>query len=254
MDRPHYSRAPIVEATISLGITPPSGLLTEHLTKIRDLVRDQYPSTGEEHLYTGEVSISEPGEPPEHDDVHEHLGYVFHSEDGQRSFRANLEGFDFSVKKPYDRWEVFRDEARHLWTMFKDVSEVKEVNRVAVRYINRIDIPVSPSVDLEKYLSIYPELPDTWPSGTSIHNFFMQVQSWQEDLGCNLIVNQAPARPPETEMTSIRLDFDLFRESFENPWRVDEEEEIWDYLEKLHERNNEIFQASITDATKDLIT
>lgn len=253
MDRPHYSRAPIIEATISLGIVPPAILSTEHLTKIRELVQDQYPSMREEHLYTGEVSISEPGQPPEHDDVHEHLGYVFHSEDGQRSFRANLEGFDFSVKKPYDRWEVFRDEARHLWTMFKDVSGAEEVARVAVRYINRIDIPVSPSVDLEKYLSIYPELPDAWPSGTSIHNFFMQVQSWQEELDCNLIVNQAPAHSPEAGMTSIRLDFDLFREAYEAPWKIENEEDIWNFLEKLHERNNEIFQASITDATKELI-
>lgn len=251
--RRHYRNAPIIEATISLGIVPPINLSTKGLIKFQELVQDQYPQTGEEYLYTGEVNIEEPGEPPEHDDIHEHIGYAFRSEDGQRTVSARLDGFDFSVGHPYRWWEEFREEAQRLWELFKDVSEVTEIARVAVRYINRIDIPVAPSVNLEDYLKIYPEIPDDWPSGVSIHNFFMQVQAWQEDLNCNLIANQAPARPPGPGVTSVRLDFDLFRERYEDPWHIDSEEEVWNFLEKLHERKNEIFEASIKDPTRRLI-
>lgn len=252
-ERRHYRNAPIIEATISLGIVPPTDLSTKELISIQELVRSQYPQIGEEHLYTGEVSMSEPGGPPEYDDTHEHIGYAFRSEDGQRTFSARLDGFDFSVGPPYGRWEEFRDEARRLWTLFRNASKVTEVARVALRYINRIDVHDSDSMKLDEYLKIYPEVPDDWPTGLSLHNFFMQVQAWQKDLDCNLIVNQAPGRPPGPGIVSVRLDFDLFRERYEHPWQIDSGEEVWEFLEKLHERKNELFEASITDATRRLI-
>jgi len=141
-----------------------------------------------------------------------------------------------------------------LWDLFKGAAQVKGIARVAVRYINRIDIPTSSTVKLDKYLQIYSEVPDNWPTGLSIHNFFLQVQAWQEDLDCNLIVNQAPARPPSLGLASVRLDFDLFRERYEQPWPIGEEEEVWGYLEQLRDRKNELFETSITDATRRLIS
>jgi uncharacterized protein (TIGR04255 family) len=92
------------------------------------------------------------------------------------------------------------------------VTGVGEASRVAFRYINRIDIPGSKVAPLDKYLRTYLEIPDDWPGGTTVHNFFLQFQMPQEDLGCTLVVNQAPAYPPEEDMVSIRLDFDLFKE------------------------------------------
>lgn len=256
-ERKHYHNAPIIEATISFGIVPPTDLSTEDLIEVWELVRAEYPQMGEEYLYTGEVNVKEPGGTPEHDDTHEHIGYAFRTEDGQRIFSARLDGFDFSIGPPYGRWEEFRDEARRLWTLFKNVSELTEVARVALRYINRIDIPTDvpteDSVKLDNYLKIYPEVPDDWPTGLLLQNFFMQVQAWQEDLNCNLIVNQAPGRPPGPGIVSIRLDFDLFKERYEEPWLIDNEEEIWRFLEKLHERKNELFETSIKDATRRLI-
>lgn len=109
-------------------------------------------------------------------------------------------------------------------------------------------------MNLEEYLKIYPEVPSEWPSGVSVHNFFMQVQAWQEDLDCNLVVNQAPGRAPGPGIISIRLDFDLSREQYDNPWRVEHETEVRNFLEKLHVRKNAIFEASITEATRRLIT
>jgi hypothetical protein len=152
-------------------------------------------TSGEAYLYTGEGDVNEFQGNPEHDDAHEHIGYAFRSKDGQHVFSARLDGFDFSVGHPYGRWEEFRDEALRLWELFKKVSGVREIVRVAVRYINRIDIPTTHSVKLDHYLTIYPEVPDDWPSGVELHDFFMQLQAWQDDLDCNLIVNQAPARP-----------------------------------------------------------
>jgi uncharacterized protein (TIGR04255 family) len=254
VSRTVYPNAPITEATISLGIVPPADLDVDDLRTIQGIVKDQYPQVGEDYLYSGEVSIDQPGDAPEHSDTHEHIGYAFRSEDGQRTFGASLDGFNFTVTQPYDSWEVFRDEARHLWDLYKEVSGVEEIVRVAVRYINRIDIPIVPEVKIDRYLKVYPEVPDGWPSGVTVHNFFMQVQAWQEDLDSNLIVNVAPGRPPGPGITSVRLDIDLFSERFGASWRVDREKEVWEFLEQLRERKNEIFETSITDDTRELIS
>lgn len=254
MSRTVYPNAPITEATISLGTVPPADLDVNDLRAIQELVKDRYPQIGEDYLYSGEVGIDEPGEPPEHNDTHEHIGYAFRSEDGLRTFGASLDSFNFTVMQPYDSWEVLRNEARLLWDLYKEVSGVEEIVRVAVRYINRIDIPVVPEVKIDKYLKVYPEVPDNWPSGVAVHNFFMQVQAWQEDLDCNLIVNVAPGRPPGPGITSVRLDIDLFSERFGDSWRIDQEKEVWDFLEKLRERKNEIFESSITADTRRLIS
>jgi uncharacterized protein (TIGR04255 family) len=70
-----------------------------------------------------------------------------------------------------------------------------------------------------------------------------------------LIVNETPVPPPNEETSiSIQLDFDLFQERFENPWPVEEEAAVWNFLEQLHDRKNEVFEASITDATRRLIS
>jgi len=48
------------------------------------------------------------------------------------------------------------------------------------------------------------------------------------------------------------LDLDLFQERFDEPWGVEEDAEVWDFLERLRDRKNEVFEASITEKTRRL--
>lgn len=250
----HYPRAPIIEATISLGIVPPVDLSAKSLLNVHSLIKDRFPNVEEQYFYAGEVSVPAPGEPPEHDDTHAHIGYSFSDAAERRTLRATVDGFDFSVGQPYGRWQPFRDEAFELWQIFKEVSDAKWISRVALRYINRIDIPNTRLAKIEDYFKVYLEIPEDWPGGTSLTNFFVQFQAPQRDLGSELVVNQAPAPSPETNMVSLRLDFDLFKELYINPWSVSEDAEAWQLLERFRERKNEVFNASITRETKRLIS
>lgn len=249
----HYRRAPIIEATISLGIVPPTTLTAESLSRIHNFIKERYPNVAEEYFYAGEVSVSAIGEPPEHEDTHGLIGYSFSDSNQQRTLRVTLDGFDFSVGQPYDRWQSFRDEALELWEIFKEVSSAMEISRVALRYINRIDIPNTGLAKLEDYFKIYLEIPEDWPGGTSLTNFFVQFRAPQPDLGCDLVVNHAPAPPPESNMVSVMLDFDLFRELYDRPLQISEDVEAWQLLEKLRERKNDVFNASLTEEAKELI-
>jgi len=264
--RRHYANAPITEALIDLRITHAQDFSPADLGKMGETIAGRYPTQEPMYLQSGQITFQQPGDPAQIEATHQHGGFRFISQNKQEIFQARMGGFTFSTLAPYDRWEPFRDEARRLWELYRPAAKVENITRAAVRYINRIDIPDPlptvqdipdglPTVQLEDYLRTYPEVSADMPNKEFTANFFMQVQLWQPDLGCFLIVNETVVPPPDFETTlSIQLDFDLFREQFGEPWSADEDVAAWDFLEQLHDRKNEVFEASITDATRGLIS
>jgi uncharacterized protein (TIGR04255 family) len=239
----HYSRAPITEAIIDLRVTLPEGFSVDKLTEIYTSIRDNFST--KEPMHTSSLMF-EAGPAIKIDASQQQNGLLFRSEDGKRIFQATLSGFTFNRLGPYSTWEDFSGEARHLWEIYKDICRPTSVTRAAVRFINRLDLP-GPVVDLKDYLRTVPEVSSDLPQG--LRAFFMQLQIPQEDLNCMLVINEAFAPPLSPELVSVILDFDLFREQI---WQSDDEE-IWRFLEELRHRKNEVFNASITEKTKELI-
>jgi uncharacterized protein (TIGR04255 family) len=250
-ERAHYANAPITEALIDLRITHAQHLSADDLGTIGERIGDRYPTQEPMYLHSGQISLQQPEDPMQVETTHQRGGFIFTNQNKQQIFQARMDGFTFSTLAPYDSWEPFRDEARRLWRLYRSVAKVESITRAAVRYINRIDIPSAPTAQLERYLRTYPEVSADMPSEGFLTNFFMQVQLWQFDLQCLLIVNETSVPPPNDETTSIQLDLDLFRE-LEEPWTANEDAAAWDFLEQLHDRKNEVFEASITDATRRL--
>jgi uncharacterized protein (TIGR04255 family) len=69
----------------------------------------------------------------------------------------------------------------------------------------------------------------------------------QADLQAVAVVHQVILPPPTPENTSILLDIDLFREGHESV----ETAEIWKLLDQLRDRKNELFEACLTDKTRE---
>lgn len=254
-ERAHYANAPITEALIDLRITHAPHLSADDLGTIGERIGDRYPTQEPMYLQSSQITFQQPGDPAQIEATHQHGGFRFISQNKQEILQARMDGFTFSTLAPYDRWESFRDEARRLWELYRSAAKVEYVTRAAVRYINRIDIPSVPA-QLEDYLRTYPQISTDMPNEGLIGNFFMQLQLPQEDLDCLLIINETLVPPPEDveTATSIQVDFDLFREPFEEPWPADKDAGVWSFLEQLHDRKNEVFEASITDATRRLIS
>jgi uncharacterized protein (TIGR04255 family) len=127
------------------------------------------------------------------------------------------------------------------------VAQPEVVTRIGVRYINRLDLPLQ-NLDFKHYLRTVPEVSPDLPQALS--GYFMQLQIPQEDLKATLFINQTLVPPPGPNLVSVLLDLDFFR-AVEVP---QEEAAIWDYLEKLKVRKNVVFEACITDQTRELIT
>jgi len=153
----------------------------------------------------------------------------------------------FSHLAPYRSWKAFSNEARPLWERYVESVKPEAVTRVALRYINRIYIPLQ-NYELMDYFRLYPQIPEKIPQ--DITGFFMQFQMPQTDLTKNgmAVINIAATPPREDGAQGVILDLDVFATCELQPSTT----EIFDLLEIIRIRKNELFEACITDRSRDL--
>ncbi|MBM4125009.1 MAG: TIGR04255 family protein, partial [Nitrospira sp.] len=137
-----FPRAPITEALLDIRVKLPPQIDLIRLATFHDTVKDRYPSKQERVSWQGGFQIT-PGTGPEMlPSSGGPDGYLFPSADGRQIVQARLDGFTFNRLKPYDKWETFRDEAKELWQQYVRIASPEVVTRLALRYINRIEIPL----------------------------------------------------------------------------------------------------------------
>lgn len=239
----HYSHSPLTEAVIDLRVKLPEQTTLEILASLQQGQEGTYPTRKNQILMQGQLS-DDPDVPPTVSRTH--IGYRFISQDERQVVQVRLDGFTFSRLTPYESWESFRDEARRWWTLYRAETQPETVQRIAVRYINRLDIPL-PLDDFKEYLRTVPEVSPDLPQELS--GYFMQLHIPQENLRAMLQLNEAIVPPPRPEVASVMLDIDLFR-SDDVP---SQEADLWALFEQLRQRKNEIFEACITERTRELI-
>lgn len=245
----HYKKAPILEALIDVQVVLPEHIGIDQLVPLIYQAQNDYPKL--HHNMVGHVSFNSTSMASTTEA--EHTGYRFERQDERQSFTAKLDGFAFSRLRPYDRWESFREEAQRLWKLYSSVASPQVVTRIAVRYINRIDIPL-PFEDFGQFLLTLPDVSKKLPQ-QGLSSFLMQLQIPQPDIGAMLIINEGLVPPTggdtqDTSTVAVVLDIDLFQEGAVEP----SEDTLWEHLEVLHTRKNEVFEACITDRTRELIS
>jgi uncharacterized protein (TIGR04255 family) len=240
----HYPKAPITEAIIDLRVEPRSDVRLEDLQRARAGIEEQY--SREERLFeaVGMVTVKA-GVSATASAEQKQSGFKFPSHDQKYIWQSRWNGFTLSRLEPYESWDPFRDEARRIWKMYREATRPTSIQRLAVRYINRVDVPAG-RVDLKDYFRTSPEVSPELPQQLS--GFFLQLRIPQDDLSGEVLINQTTIAPARDGVVSVVLDVDLFR-SEDVP---QDEREIWEYFERLHDRKNEIFEACITDRAREL--
>ena len=242
-EQPQYTNAPITEAVIDIRAGLPAGAETESLRQLYETESSVYPTLQNVQQLKAELSTGDEVSTTTRQQLR---GYVFKSEDDSQIVQVRRDGFTFSRLAPYRNWGEMRDEARRLWDRYRATAQPESIERVAVRYINRIDIPQE-SASLEDYFLTYPEISAELPQ--HMRGFFLRTQLFFDDIKSALTLSQAQVAPAKPKSISIVLDIDLFRES-DVP---QEDNELWAFLEVLHTYKNSVFEGCITDKTRELI-
>jgi uncharacterized protein (TIGR04255 family) len=244
---PHYNKAPITEALIDIRVELSPELRFEDLQAIKKHVSSDYPREETRNIAEAMIQF---GPSVQASAEQKPWGLLFRNEGNNQVLQARLDGFTFSRLEPYEDFERLRNETRRLWDIYRELVRPKKITRVAVRYINQLNIPGA-SVEPEDYFNIYPYVSDKLPPELrDFGRYSMNLRMYQHDLKGFLVLNEVgiPSKLPNT--ISIVLDFDL---SIENPPATNEQE-LWAFFDRLRERKNLYFEACITDKTRELIS
>jgi uncharacterized protein (TIGR04255 family) len=214
---------------------------------VQDRFRDAYPDRRNRIAWVGRFDLGNDTQPPSVPE-RRHDGFLFTSPDRIRVVQVRVDGFAMHWMRPYDTWESLRDEARRRWDDVCATLRPVRIHRIAVRYVNRIDLPM-PVSEIRDWVLTEPELAPA--IGRPMNHFFMQmnVPFVGRDATCTITetVDYDPARVPSQHAGFI-FDIDVSR-VHDYPVATPE---VWKALEDLRAIKNEVFFKSITPRTKRL--
>jgi uncharacterized protein (TIGR04255 family) len=241
----HLNNAPITEALIDIRIKIKENFDVERFQTLSNTISGQYPDKKARHRWEGRLEFKK-GEGPISTSAETVDGYIFTSVDQKQVFQARIDGFTYNRLKPYDKWETFRNEAMKLWQLYSKLT-APEIVRVAVRYINRFNIPLFPQPlgDFNEYLTAAPIVPEGLPQGVS--SFLSRIVIHDPATDADAIITQAFEQIVDPKYLPIILDIDVFKQK-----ELISEKDAWQTLEELRHFKNSIFFKSITEKSKEL--
>jgi len=233
--------APIVEATIAIGSLAKVTWDEASLTKALVEKLPDYPKLQALKSLQHEIKIEEnrPAEQKLLDMGWQ--GIRFESDDNHRVVQCLRDNFVFSQLHPYQNWDVFLEEALRLWEIHKEVYRSEDVQRLGLRFINRIT-PSQMQFELDDYYKDAPKAPSGLGftfTGFLHHDAFKVPMS---DYNVNTV------KTVQTEGTfGLIYDIDVFTTN------VPDESVIEKKLVEMRHIKNKVFFGGITEkAIKEL--
>jgi len=148
--------------------------------------------------------------------------------------------------KPYAGWEVFKPKIEDAFRALATVVETKGLQRIGLRYINRIEIP-GHSVNLGEYFEFRPFRGQSLPQKNMTSFLVGCILSFADGRdACRLELTNAV--PEKAENVSFVLDLDYFL----NQPRAVSEDQALEWVESAHQRIDELFEGCITDKLRKL--
>lgn len=239
-----YKRPPITEAIIEIRLKEALSELV--VKKIHDRLQKKYVSS--EEISVIGIRLNPVKQELEKMPA-EFSGFKLTSNDQADVLLVKPNAMACSRLAPYNGWENFEERARANWEEWRKAKKRLQLDRIGVRYINRIDIPLKDeeAINIENYLNIFPKYPE--PSLLkSFSQYAMHVRGpfYIEDF--ILTINTNVVKSPLIDHLSIVLDLDLSPDG-DLPQRNDQ---VWKMINKMREYKNNAFEMCVTDKAREL--
>ncbi len=237
----HLANAPITEALFDFQVSLPAASDVAVFAALRDRLRERYPSVQERRSFQATFAFG--GDKPRLPEAKfgDIDGYVFATADRLNVAQFRLDGFTLNRLAPYTSWDALVPQALELWDTYVQVARPEALTRLAVRYINRLQVPAVG--DLSRYLAVLPPRSPGAPQYLS--RYLMRVGSHDPETGFLANITQALEPKPGTAEASVILDIDIYTTR-----RLDlESSALIPILSTMRTIKNQVFFGSITDET-----
>src|SRR5258708_13985008 len=201
---PLLARAPIVEAVIEVRARAEAPWEEQAITNHIKSKLPEYPSVLSARAVQLRMEFPQPSaqiaQPsPAEQVVHEMgwRGLRCESADKRHIAQFNRDGFVFSRLAPYESWDQLEREGLRLWQLHTDLAQPNEVQRLGLRFINRIAVPQE-GLRLEDYLEAPPKAPQGMdlPFAGFLHQDTLTVSGYPYGIPFT-----QPVQPPQAPET-----------------------------------------------------
>lgn len=239
--RERFKNPPIVEAIIAVTIQPlpESALATlENLSTTVATFGYSFETKMTQHAleFAIEKGVSRASN---RDEV---KGYQFFSADRTFAFQILRTGLIFSQLGHYESWELFTAEARKIWDVYLAAIGEVSIAQYAVRYINKIYVPLGEPT--ENYINLHISVPPDLPQ--AIFDPYLRL-TFRLDDPTGMLTHQQGILPSEKEgFASILLDND-----FSFPASDLIPEDLWPAIDSVRDIKDHYFFNMLTDKMKE---
>jgi uncharacterized protein (TIGR04255 family) len=167
-------------------------------------------------------------------------GIIARTADGVLTAQFRPNGFTLNNLTAYMGGDQLLAEGLRLWRLFVDAAHPEVASRVALRFINQLQLPLRPGDDFRKYLVAPPAMPDGAPPYMS--EFLLRVVATETLDAPDAVIVTQQLTPSEAGPV-FNVDIDAFRVA-DLPPDPDALRPIFDGLRAL---KNRAFFSLLTD-------
>lgn len=137
---PTLKRPPIHEAVLDARVRSRADLKGSDLLELRDVLRGELPQFEEMHAMEARIHFDASGTKAEGTGARQ-IGVLLKSADGKLVLQARVDGITLSRLAPYETFDALEPVLAKCWHAYVGITRPAHTSRVAVRYINRVDVP-----------------------------------------------------------------------------------------------------------------
>lgn len=245
---PHYTHPPITEAVIELRLK--NSIDQESLEKIATKLNKKfYPDKKVKIEINFNVEIGNTITDKSSAQLTPQ-GFRLSSADQADVVIISSQSFIVSRLAPYPGWDFLFEKFNSAWKIWRGVTGIQEIDRIGLRYINRIDIPNSgaSNMDLEEFLNFNPN--NCFFPSIPMSDYLIQVTKETQNPLWTATVISTRHPPALLEAVSLILDIDIYRTQ-EIPIK---DSDLYKILIEARDIKNSIFTQCITKKTEELFS
>ena len=173
------------------------------------------------------------------------VGWRCESADGHDVVLVWTDGLSVARVGDYQGWDPFAARCLALFETYRRVVAPAEIERVGLRYVNDIRLPITPSFDFDDYLTTAPRTPKGFPQAYFDFLMHLRLPTGIDDTTVD-VMQATDAKGRSASEIPLIIDVDVGN----NRLQVADEriaERLREALQQLHEIQNRAFFGMITE-------
>ena len=208
MAQPRFlNRPPIVEALVDLRASFPSD--PEMFNALADELKDEFQTKEQRRDLEAKIEIKDGKLVSQRVDSSAFGGVRVANADQTVYVQFRPDGFTLNNRKTYMGGEQLIDKALTMWERLIERARPRLVSRVALRYINRLELPLKHGDQFTQFLTAAPDLPEGAPQAVS--QFLSRIVAHDTQRDATAVVVQQLKPRKGGQPISITVDVDVFR-------------------------------------------